>query len=388
MRPLPRSLDPLPDETLTGFVLRLSHRLGTTPGEIAMRTGLPSRLPLSFLYHLDDEYLTGFALATQLTPAEVSDMLLAPLGDRYGPLNPTLTPRRTPARMIYDNPWVLTRSTRYCPHCLAGNGTAIQNLHGGAWRRLWRLPVTFLCPRHQCLLQHQCPGCKAPAQFSPVADAIARPTDGTLHPWQCRFTARPVPLQTPEAVCAADLTRPDLSPATPEAVTMLVLLQVHRQLTDLLAASGPETAMSAGAPVSVLTYFADLRATVAMIFRSWPVAREYASTPCLADALDAEYASRAAQAEPLLNTPGKKKTSKPYTVPPTECLATGAALDIATNLLDAHDPGDARSRLAPLVQRLREVDLALSTWLRRPSWISVSLRQAVMDLPMGRGSTA
>ncbi|MFF0337745.1 hypothetical protein ACFYUM_34800 [Streptomyces fimicarius] len=23
--------------------------------------------------------------------------------------------------MIYDNPWVLTRSTRYCPRCLAGD---------------------------------------------------------------------------------------------------------------------------------------------------------------------------------------------------------------------------------------------------------------------------
>ncbi len=157
---------------------------------------------------------------------------------------------------------------------------------------------------------------------------------------------------------------------------------------DLLAASGPETAMSAGAPVPVAHYFADLRATVAMVFRSWPVAREYAGTPRLAAALDAEYASRVAQAKPLLNTPGKKKTSKPYTAPPTECLATGAALDVAANLLDTHDPGDARRRLVPLVQRLREADLALSTWLRRPSWISVSLRQAVMDLPTGRRATA
>jgi hypothetical protein len=169
---------------------------------------------------------------------------------------------------------------------------------------------------------------------------------------------------------------------------MTVLLQVQRRLIDLLGASGPETAMSAGAAVSVPQYFADLRAMIAMIFRSWPVAREYASTPCLAVTLDAEYESRAAQARPLLNTPGKKKTSKPYTAPPTGRLATGAALDIATNLLNAHDPGDARSRLAPLVQRLREVDLALSTWLRRPSWISVSLRQAVMDLPTGRRSPA
>ena len=43
-----------------------------------------------------------------------------------------------------------------------------------------------------------------------------------------------------------------------------------------------------------------------MIFRSWPIAREYAGTACLAAVLDAEYASRAAQAQPLLNTPGKR----------------------------------------------------------------------------------
>ncbi|MFJ8083367.1 hypothetical protein ACIQ6Y_22515 [Streptomyces sp. NPDC096205] len=147
---------------------------------------------------------------------------------------------------------------------------------------------------------------------------------------------------------------------------MIVLLQVQRRLIDLLGVNGPETVRSAGAAVPVPHYFADLRAVIAMIFRSWPVAREYASTPCLAVTLDAEHESRAAQAEPLLNTPGKKKTSKPYTAPPTGRLATGAALDIATNLLDAHDPRDARSRLAPLVQRLREVDLALSTWLSPP----------------------
>ncbi|WP_251061478.1 hypothetical protein [Streptomyces sp. ISL-100] len=169
---------------------------------------------------------------------------------------------------------------------------------------------------------------------------------------------------------------------------MTVLSQLQRQLIDLLAADGPESTMSAGAPVPVPHYFADLRATVAMIFRSWPVARECASTLRLAATIDEEHAYRVAQADPLLNTPGKKKTSKPYTTPPIECLATGAALDIAANLLDTHDPGDARRRLAPLVQRLRETDLALSTWLRRPSWISASLREAVMDLPAGRKAAA
>ncbi|MGW0776543.1 TniQ family protein [Streptomyces sp. NPDC002835] len=389
MRSLPRSLDPLPDETITGFVLRLAHRLGTTPAEILLRTGLapggspglPTRLPLSFQYHLDDAHLTVFARATLLMPAEVADMLLAPLGQRYGPLNPAFTPRNTPARMIYDNPWVLTRSTRYCPPCLTGNGTLIQDRHGGPWQRLWRLPMIFLCVRHQRLLAHQCPGCGAFAQSPHAGSAIARLSDDALNPWQCRSAeARSAPVEHPAHACGADLTRESAPAGELDSATMAALVQVQRHLAGLLAAGGPESTTSAGAPVPVAHYFADLRATVAMIFRTWPVAREHASTPCLAAALDAEYASRVGEAEPLLNTLGKKKTSKPYTVPPSECLATGAALDIAAKLLDTHDPGDARRRLAPLVQRLREVDLALSTWLRRPSWISGSLRQAVMDL--------
>jgi hypothetical protein len=290
----------------------------------------------------------------------------------------------TTSAMIYDNPWVLTRFTRYCPPCLAGNGSPIQDRHGGAWQRQWRLPVIFLCVRHRRLLSHQCPSCGAFAQFVRTASAIARLSDDSLHPWQCRFTGRSAPHRQPAGACGADLTRQGLLAEEPDPVTMNVLFGVQRQLADLLAAGGPQTTMSAGSPVPVAHYFADLRAVVAMIFRSWPVAREYASTPVLAAAIDAEHDRRTAQVQPLLNTAGKKKTSKPYTAPPAECLATGAVLEIAASLLDTHDPGDARRRLAPLVQRLREAELALSTWLRRPSWISVSLRQAVMDLPAGR----
>ncbi|GHI10477.1 amidohydrolase family protein [Streptomyces cellostaticus] len=140
-----------------------------------------------------------------------------------------------------------------------------------------------------------------------------------------------------------------------------------------------------GALVTAAHYFADLRATVAMVFRTWPVAREYASTPCLATALDTEYTSRIAQAEPLLNTAGKKKTSKPYTAPPTDPLAAGAVLDIAVQLLQASDPHEARKRLTPLAQHLRDADRALSTYLRRPTWISKPLRNAVSDdWPVGK----
>jgi hypothetical protein len=42
-------------------------------------------------------------------------------------------------------------AVQLCPACLAGDGSPIQNLHGGPWQRAWRLPVFFLCLQHQCL---------------------------------------------------------------------------------------------------------------------------------------------------------------------------------------------------------------------------------------------
>lgn len=56
--------------------------------------------------------------------------------------------------------------------------------------------------------------------------------------------------------------------------------------------------MSVGVPVPVAHYFADLRAVVAVIFRTWPEARPYAGTRTLSAVLDAEHASRAARAQP------------------------------------------------------------------------------------------
>jgi hypothetical protein len=71
--------------------------------------------------------------------------------------------------------------------------------------------------------------------------------------------------------------------------------------------------------------------------------------------------------------------SKPYTVPPDDSLVTGAVLDIAAQLLGIPDRHEARERLAPLVLRLRDAERALSTYLRRPGWISKQLRSAVED---------
>ncbi len=60
LSPLPRSLDPLPDESLPGYLLRLAHRLGLAPARIMQLTGLTAsrdgRQPArrSLMLHLDE----------------------------------------------------------------------------------------------------------------------------------------------------------------------------------------------------------------------------------------------------------------------------------------------------------------------------------------------
>ncbi|MFI9158736.1 TniQ family protein [Kitasatospora aureofaciens] len=46
----------------------------------------------------------------------------------------------------------LGRHSRFCPHCLAETG--------GRWPLAWRVPSTFSCRRHHCLLVDHCPGCR------------------------------------------------------------------------------------------------------------------------------------------------------------------------------------------------------------------------------------
>ena len=78
LSPLPRSLDPLPDEALPGYLLRLAHRLGLAPARIMQLTGLTAgrdgRQPArrSLMLHLDEAPAGAFARATRLTAAETA----------------------------------------------------------------------------------------------------------------------------------------------------------------------------------------------------------------------------------------------------------------------------------------------------------------------------
>ncbi|MET9660344.1 TniQ family protein [Streptomyces sp. NPDC006510] len=389
MRSLPRGLDPLSDETLTGYILRLAHRLGTSPGMVAIRTGLTGRrrdnvlfrVPIRFLHDLGPEQVRAFAQSTRLAPEEVSRLLTSSLAERYGPLSEKFTPRKSAARMVNDNAWLLTHTPRYCPQCLVGDGSEIQQLHGGSWQRSWRLPPIFACTKHRRLLRISCPTCRQPVHTVEMNSIIARPWDEDLHPTQCRTTIAPRTIGRLQPACGAQLAEPGGVPSEelPDVQTLEHLLGLQRRLQDLLDPVGPAMTPCVGWLIPAADYFADLRALLGLVFLSWPAGRSFAATPALAEALDHDAEQRHVRARTLRDRPGKKHSSRPFTDPPLDPLLMGAVLGIAERLLDADDEEQARERMLPLIHQASDLDQALSLYLRRQAWMSFPLRVAIMN---------
>ncbi|MFF8437364.1 TniQ family protein [Streptomyces bacillaris] len=389
MRPLPRSLDPLTDEALTGYVLRLAHRLGVSPGAVTIRTGLTGgrkenalfRVPMRLLHDLDLERIRHFVRTACLSPDEVGRLLTSSLAERYGPLNGKFTPRSSAARMVNGNAWLLTRRPRYCPQCLTGDGSEIQQRHGGAWRLSWRLPPVFACPRHRRLLRINCPACRQPVHAVEMNSIIARPWDEDLHPTQCRTTIAPRTVGRLQPACGAQLAEPaGAGPEiAPDPQTLEHLLGLQRRLLRLLDPAGPAVTPSVGWLIRAADYFADLRALLGLVFLSWPAARSFAATPALAEVLDREAEERLARAAALRDRPGKKHSSRPFTDPPLDPFLMGAVLGIAERLLDASDEEQARELMLPLIHQAGRVDQALSIYLRREAWVSFPLRIVSMN---------
>ncbi len=173
-RPFGLSLDPLEGESLAGFALRLAHRLHISPHELARLTGLTAqdrlgRARASLSTRLTPAEIKNFAVTTRLDPREVRAMTLEPLASRYPP---PMGPRRrqrpglSNVYSMHADRWLFPTTARYCPRCLAGDGSDIQHAHGGPWQILWRLPVVFACPLHEVFLEHLCPRCQKPVNFS------------------------------------------------------------------------------------------------------------------------------------------------------------------------------------------------------------------------------
>ena len=250
-QPLGRSLVPIPGESLPGFLLRLSFRLNLPPARLAELTGLATardsmcRLPAVLLTGIPEPGRRIFARMTRLTDGQVTGLGLAAWQERY-PL-PAWMPGKG-RRLPMDRWSLFAPATRYCPECLAGDGSAVQESFGGPWLKDWHLPVVFACPAHQRLLEHRCPECGQAVHVRPgVRPAFAllpamRVTG--LHPAQCRAVAVPGRgSRVLPACCGARLDH-----AGPRQQASPGMLALQGKILRLLDPDGPASTVSAGLP--------------------------------------------------------------------------------------------------------------------------------------------
>ncbi|MER7847482.1 TniQ family protein [Kitasatospora sp. NPDC096077] len=354
LRPLPRSLVPLPQESLAGFFLRLSHRLDIAPSDLFFRTGLSPRegYPVTSARHLlslEPLPLSRLARTAKLGEDQVERLTLRPLLERYLPLaGAPVRAGQERTRWVFPQ-WVLAGPTNCCPSCLTGDSSEIQRRHGGAWSLLWHLPVVFACPRHQVFLRETCPGCRqpihggfpdGPRQLVPAAASSG------LHPAQCRNHPGPHRRE----LCSLRLDHHEHYPAQPPLTAETADLQ-----NRLLALLDP-----AAAPSDAFSTFSDLRAVAAVVLAAWPNSAEPDMPPGLDLALDNFLIAREQLMNPKERARGySNRAAFSFSAAPTPPPATAALLHLADRCLQL-EPDAFRARLADLLAHIPD--------RRHPRW--------------------
>ena len=351
-RPLPRSLVPLPGESLPGFLLRLSRRLNQPPARIAELTGLApdgasrTHIPVILLAGIPETGSSAFTRMTRLTGVQAAQLGMSTWQGRYPPVIASPESKARGARRL-DGRLILAPATRYCPECLAGDGSAIQESFGGPWLKAWHLPVVFACPVHQRLLEHLCPGCgqavrgRRPGRNPALLPAMLA---AGLHPAQCRTEIRQGTGRHP-ACCGARLDQgSDRRPASPG------LIALQDKILGLLGQAGPAATLSAGMPAPPASYFSDLRALALLACSTWPAARHLSPDEDAASAVDQHVESLRKQAAARrAGSPGDaSRTRLDFSFPPADAAASGGLARIADRILTGNRD-DVREQLLLLL---------------------------------------
>ncbi|MGW0294156.1 TniQ family protein [Streptomyces tuirus] len=370
---LPRSLLPLSGEDLHGFILRLSHRLDMKPTVLMQHTGLigsrSNSAPARRMFMLERDVLAAFCATTGMSTQDADALTFKPHVNSYPPVAEALLGMRglSPAPRGVFPVWLLTTSTRYCPSCLAGDGSAIQQRHGGPWKLAWRMAANFACMEHRSFLRTTCPACVLPAQMirGNSRRLIVEPHLDPLHPAQCRNVVEPR-----HGPCGARLDTADL---TDSDIPSEGLLDLQQRLLQ----ARPYGIRRSLDPLAGHNRMTDLFVLAALIRATWPLSTSLAPSGSLAQALDHDLGRPEPAPSLRISTTAQERwDSDVYSA-----RGTAALLAISAQILNLPLP-ELRLELGRLIAELPPLDNPAwgHTWptLRRDS--SPLFRHEVLQL--------
>jgi hypothetical protein len=143
---LPISHPPIAGEALDSWLQSYAIRLHASSRDLLNHLGLTGSTLAAMVNTLNDAERDALTAATGLSPAALIGMTL----HRFDRVAVTIDPASR--ALIHPPAWRRQTGSRFCPACLAD--------HDGRWQLHWRLPWTFACHRHTCLLIDYCPGCQ------------------------------------------------------------------------------------------------------------------------------------------------------------------------------------------------------------------------------------
>ena len=383
---LSRSLTPLTGESLPGFLLRTAYRLERSPARVAELVGLASRhrrIAHAHLRAMPEEVIREFALNARLAEREADALTLRRFNQTYPPLRKIRTDSRTIGNSAAVN-WAVAGSGRYCPDCLRGDGSAVEEALGGAWQLVWHLPVVFACVQHRRLLEHRCPACCQPLEGAGRKrnSLINNSMLTGLHPLQCRNALtrrRDNPLHCAKPAhsvpCGMRLDRVSQDPdsALPDNdLDHLLALQLR-----ILEYLSPQAQSRDGGVRPDGYYFSDLIATAHLIKLTWPLGAEFLPFARLQGLVQAYVEPLLAQITARQQNQRQKAADNRRTkIAPSDSALCGALLAAADVALGNRELLTLRPRLQPLAREAYRRARSYAGGVCRSTDISPALARA------------
>lgn len=355
---------------MAGFLLRLSYRLRLTPHRVATLCGLACRsdsIPQEQLRGLPADTARKFARAAHLTDEEVEGLTLRGFTASYPPLAKLRACATSAPGLKSHVNWATNPVGRYCPQCLAGDGSTIQSAFGGPWQLRWHLPIVFACTVHRQLLECACPHCAQPLTGRVIRryNLLQLPHVPGLHPLQCRSPAPGLP-RAPRArntPCGGRLDVPAASTTVLHEEDLERVLSLQHYL-NLNLESGQQRGSAGAADRS---FFPDLVLTAHLVTLTWPLGAAFLPSSALADLVDAHISDSGARS-------GAGFAARRSA--PGEPARSAALLVAADTVLGNRTLASLRERIEPLTREAYRRSTSIADKLFTRSDVSAVLLRA------------